>query len=55
MDKHHHYRPGSPDEDLPLEEAEHISGHHIYELKAGTGIFSRQLDWDSTSQPRRVS
>lgn len=49
MDQHHHYRPGSPHENFPLIGTEHISGHHIYELTAGTGIFSGQLDWDSTN------
>lgn len=46
MDKYHHYRPGSIDEDSPLKGTEKISKRHIYDLSAGTGIFSRQLCWN---------
>lgn len=48
MDKYHQYRPGSKFEEIKWDDAEQVSARHIYELEAGTGIFSKQLCWDST-------
>lgn len=44
MDKVHHYRPSSKETKY-----EHISGYHIYDLNSGTGIFTKQLCWDSVN------
>lgn len=49
MDKYHQYRPGSKYEEIKMSGAESISGMHLWDLKSGTGIFSKQLCWDSAN------
>lgn len=57
METYHHYRPSSGDntEDVNEEaedvndDVEHVSGHYIYDLAAGTGIFTKQLCWDRSN------
>ena len=50
MDTYHHYRTSSDDgaEDID-DDVEHISGYHIYDFAAGTGIFTKQLCWDCSN------
>lgn len=50
MVKYHHYRPGDWEEEETWDGAEYVSGHNIYDLESGTGIFSKQLGWDSTNK-----
>lgn len=50
MDNKHYYNPQNPGEEGILEGTEHVSGHNIYDLESGTGIFSKQLGWDSENK-----
>ncbi len=57
METYHNYRPSSGDDTEDINEGaedinddvEHISGYHIYDLAAGTGIFTKQLCWDCSN------